>query len=194
MDAAAHPRPVLSPADRAAMGVIAALAALMGLLVAIDGTWRTIALVLGNGPVELLTFAPLPGNVGDITAATVTSGVLGEGSRTLIVVASVISLVVAVAISAAVVLFLASIARGTPFNRVLFPVLLVTGTLMAVGGLLASGLDGLGRMMAGGELGAPYQTAFELQLGPWAFGFVVLATASVIRIGSRLQRETEGLV
>jgi len=194
MDAAAHPRPVLSPADRVAMAVIAALAALMGLLVAIDGTWRTIALAAGNGPVELLAFAPLPGNVGDITAATVTSGVLGEGSRVLIVTASAISLAVALAISVAVVLFLVSIARGTPFSRILFPVLLVTGTLMAVGGLLASGLDGLGHMLAGGDLGAPYQVAFELQLGPWAFGFVVLATASVIRIGSRLQRDLEGLV
>jgi hypothetical protein len=194
MDAAAHPRPVLSPADRAAMAVIAALAALMGLLVAIDGIWRTIALAAGNGPVELLAFAPLPGNVGDITAATVTSGVLGEGSRVLIVTASAISLAVALAISVAVVLFLVSIARGTPFSRILFPVLLVTGTLMAVGGLLASGLDGLGHMMAGGDLGDPYQVAFELQLGPWAFGFVVLATASVIRIGSRLQRDLEGLV
>ena len=194
MDAAAHPRPVLSPADRAAMAVIAALAALMGLLVAIDGIWRTIALAAGNGPVDLLAFAPLPGNVGDITAATVTSGVLGEGSRVLIVTASAISLAVALAISVAVVLFLVSIARGTPFSRILFPVLLVTGTLMAVGGLLASGLDGLGHMMAGGDLGDPYQVAFELQLGPWAFGFVVLATASVIRIGSRLQRDLEGLV
>ncbi len=194
MDAAAHPRPVLSPADRVAMAVIAALAALMGLLAAIDGTWRTIALAAGNGPVELLAFAPLPDNVGDITAATVTSGVLGEGSRLLIVIASAISLAVALAISVAVVLFLVSIARGTPFARSLFPVLLVTGTLMAVGGLLASGLDGLGRMMAGGDLGDPYQMAFELQLGPWAFGFVVLATASVIRIGSRLQRDLEGLV
>ncbi|MGN6271758.1 MAG: hypothetical protein ACTHMQ_01565 [Protaetiibacter sp.] len=194
MDAVAHPRPVLSPADRAAMAVIAALAGFMGLLVAINGTWRTIALAAGNGPVELLAFAPMPGNVGDITAATVTSGVLGEGSRVLIVIASAISLLVALAISVAVVLFLVSIARGTPFARSLFPVLLVTGTLMAVGGLLASGLDGLGRMMAGGDLGDPYQMAFELQLGPWAFGFVVLATASVIRIGSRLQRDLEGLV
>jgi len=194
MDADAHPRPVLAPADRAAMAVIAALAGLTGLLVAIDGTWRTVALAVGNGPVELLAFAPLPGNVGDITAATVASGLLGEGSRALIVAASAISLVVAVAISAAVVLFLVSIARGTPFARVLFPVLLATGTLMAVGGLLASGLDGLGRMMAGGDLGDPYVPGFELQLGPWAFGFVVLATASVIRIGSRLQRDLEGLV
>ena len=40
----------------------------------------------------------------------------------------------------------------------------------------------------------PYRAAFELQLGPWAFGFVVLVAAYVIRAGERLQRDTEGLV
>ncbi|HLU64115.1 MAG TPA: hypothetical protein VKY66_06255 [Protaetiibacter sp.] len=194
MDSDAQSRPVLSPADRVAMGVIAGLAGIMGLLAVADGVWRTIALAVGNGPVELLAFAPLPGNVGDITTATVVSGALADGPRTLLVVASIISLVVVIATSGTVVLFLASVARGTPFARILFPALLTTGALMAIGGLLAAGLDGLGRMMAGGDLGEPYQLAFELPVGPWAFGFVVLAAASVVRVGSRLQRDVEGLV
>lgn len=194
MEAAAHPRPALSRTDRTTIGVIAVLAALIALLVTIGGIWHTIALAAGTGPVDLLAFAPVTDNVGTVTHATVTSGVLGEGSRTLLAISSGISNLVALVIGAAVVLFLVSIARGTPFNRILFPVLLVTGGVMAVGGLLASGLDGLGRMMAGGDLGAPYEVAFELEWGPWLFGFVVIATASVIRIGSRLQRDLEGLV
>jgi hypothetical protein len=194
VDAQTSTRPVLSGADRAAMGVIAALAALVGLVIAADGIWRTIALAVGNGPVELLAFAPLADNVGDITRATVTSGMLDDGPRTLFVIASLVSLLVAVASCAAVVYFLVSVARGTPFPRLLFPVLLTTGALMSIGGILAAGLDGLACMMAGGDLGEPYQMAFELQLGPWAFGFVVVAAASVARVGTRLQRDTEGLV
>jgi hypothetical protein len=185
--------PRLSTGDRVAFAIIAAIAGLLGLLAAVDGVWRTIALAAGTGPVELFAFAPL-GTVGDMTRATVTSGDIGDGSRTLLVIASAIALVVTLSISVAVVAFLLLTARGTPFHRILYPVLLVTGLLMSLGGILTAGLDGLGRMMAGGDLGAPYEMAFELQLGPWAFGFVVLVAAYVIRVGQRLQRDTEGLV
>ncbi len=180
--------------DRIAFGVIAGLAGVLGLLTVADGVWRTIALAIGDGPVDLIAFAPLPGNVGSITGATVTSDAVGDGSRALLVTASAISLLVAAAISGAVVAFLAMTARGTPFHRILFPIMLVTGSAMSFGGMLAAGLDGLGRMMAGGDLGEPYRMAFELQLGPWAFGFVVLVAAYVLRAGTRLQRDTEGLV
>lgn len=186
--------PRLSVADRVAFGVIAGFAGILGLLAVGDGIWRTIALAVGNGPVGLLAFAPLPGNVGNITGATVTSDALGDGARALLVTASALSLAVAAVISGAVVVFLAMTARGTPFHRVLYPVVLTAGLVMSLGGILAAGFDGLGRMMAGGDLGEPYQMAFELQLGPWAFGFVVLVAAYVIRVGERLQRDTEGLV
>ena len=188
------PTPRLGLGDRVAFGVIAGLAGLLGLLTVADGIWRTIALAVGDGPVDLIAFAPLPGNVGDLTGATVASGALGEGVRGLLVAASAISLVVAAAISAAVVLFLAMTSRGTPFHRVLYPAVLTTGLIMSLGGMLAAGLDGLGRMMAGGDLGEPYVAGFELHLGPWAFGFVVLVAAYVIRAGERLQRDTDGLV
>lgn len=186
--------PRLSVADRVTFGVIAGFAGLLGLLAIGDGIWRTIALAAGNGPVDLLAFAPLPANVGNITGATVTSGALGEGARALLVTASALSLVVAAVISGTVVVFLAMTARGTPFHRVLYPLVLTAGLVMSLGGILAAGFDGLGRMMAGDDLGEPYQMAFELQLGPWAFGFVVLVAAYVIRVGERLQRDTEGLV
>ena len=186
--------PKLSLADRVAFGVIAGLAGLLGVLAVGDGIWRTIALGVGAGPVDLIAFAPLPDNVGHITGATVTSDAIGEGARALLVTASAISLVVAAVISGVVVLFLVMTSRGTPFHRVLHPAVLTTGLVMTLGGILSAGIDGLGRMMAGGDLGEPYQMAFELSLGPWAFGFVVLAAAYVIRAGERLQRDTEGLV
>jgi hypothetical protein len=186
--------PRLGLGDRIAFAVIAGIAGLLGLLTIADGVWRTIALGVGDGPVDLIAIAPLPGNVGSITGATVTSDALGEGSRALLVTASAISLLVTAAISGAVVVFLVMTARSTPFHRILYPVVLTTGLAMSLGGMLAAGLDGLGRMMAGGDLGEPYAIAFELQLGPWAFGFVVLVAAYVIRAGARLQRDTEGLV
>ncbi|PZQ90390.1 MAG: hypothetical protein DI534_04025 [Leifsonia xyli] len=184
----------LSTGDRVAFSVIAAIAGLLGMLTIADGIWRTIALAVGNGPVDLIAFAPLTGNVGNITGATVTSADVGEGSRALLVAGSAVALLVAVAISVAVVLFLTMTARGTPFHRILYPVVLTSGLAMSLGGMVAGGLDGLGRMAAGGDLGEPYQMAFELQLGPWAFGFVVLVAAYVIRAGERLQRDAEGLV
>jgi hypothetical protein len=187
-----HPR--LGLADRAAFGVIAGLAGALGLLTLVDGVWRTVALAVGTGPVDLIAFSPLTDNVGNITGATVTSDAIDAGSRVLLVIASAVSLLVAVTISAAIVVFLAMTARGTPFHRTLYPVVLTTGLVMSFGGMIAGGLDGLGRMIAGGELGEPYRAAFELQLGPWAFGFVVLVAAYVIRAGERLQRDTEGLV
>ena len=186
--------PRLSLADRIAFAVIAALAALLGLIAVADGVWRTIALAAGTGPVDLIAFAPLPGNVGDITGATVASDAIGEGARALLVTASALSLVVAAVTSAAVVIFLVMTARGTPFHRVLYPVVLTAGLVMSLGGIVSAGIDGLGRMMAGGDLGEPYIPGFELNLGPWAFGFVVLAAAYVIRTGQRLQRDAEGLV
>lgn len=188
------PAPRLSSGDRAAFGIVAGFAGLLGLLAVADGIWRTIALAVGNGPVDLIAFAPLPGNVGDISAATVTSSAVGDGARTLLVIGSATSLLVAAVIAAAVVLFLVMTSRGTPFHRILYPVVATAGIVMSFGGILAAGFDGLGRMMAGGDLGEPYEMAFELQIGPWAFGFVVLVAAYVIRVGTRLQRENEGLI
>lgn len=181
-------------ADRAAFAVIAGMAGFLGLLTVVDGVWRTVALASGVGPVDLIAGGDVPGNTGYISGATVVSAALSDGVRALLVAASALALLIAAAVYAAIVLFLVVTARGTPFHRSLFPVVLGTGALMAVGGVLAGGLDGLARMMAGGELGAPYETAFELHLGPWAFGFVVLAAAYVIRVGQRLQRDAEGLV
>ncbi len=184
----------LSLADRIAFLVIAVIAGLLGLVALGDGIWRTIALAAGDGPVDLIAHAPVPGNVGNVSGATVASDALGEGVRALLVTASAISLLVAAVISGAVVVFLVMTAQGTPFHRVLYPVVLTTGLVMSLGGILAGGIDGLARMMAGGELGEPYVPGFELHLGPWAFGFVVLAAAYVIRAGERLQRDTDGLV
>lgn len=182
-------------ADRAAYAVIAGMAGFLGLLTVASGIWGTVALALGAGPVELLARGDLAdGAPGRITSATVTSDLLSDGTRALLVTGSALGVLVTGAIYVAVVVFLVMTARGTPFHRFLYPVVLTAGIAMSLGGLLAGGLDGFGRMVAGGELGEPYETAFELAVGPWAFGFVVLVAAYVIRTGHRFQRETEGLV
>ena len=186
--------PVADRGDRIAFAVIAGMTALLGIAVLIDGVWRTIALATDVGPVDLIAQAEVAGNVGNVSVATVRSDAIDEPSRALLVIASALALVVATSVYAAIVVFLVMTARGTPFHRLLYPVVLLTGILMSIGGILAGGLDGLGRMMAGGGLGEPYQAAFELTIGPWAFGFVVLVAAYVIRVGQRLQRDSEGLV
>ena len=181
-------------ADRTAYAVIAGLAAIVGLLTVVGGVWRTVSLAVGPEPVELFAGGDLPGAVGRISAATVTADLLGDGSRALLVTGSALGVVIAAAVSVAVVAFLVMTARGTPFHRFLFPVVLAAGIAMSIGGVLAASLDGLGRMVAAGDLGEPYEMAFEIALGPWAFGFVVLVAAYVIRTGQRLQRESDGLI
>lgn len=181
-------------ADRAAYAVIAGLAAFLGLLNVGGGIWRTASLAVGAEPVELFAGGDLPGAVGRISTATVTSDLVGDGSRALLVTGSALGVVITAAVYVAVVVFLVMTARGTPFHRFLFPIVLAAGIAMSIGGVLAASLDGLGRMVAAGDLGEPYEMAFEIALGPWAFGFVVLVAAYVIRTGQRLQRESDGLV
>lgn len=198
MSAASNPPLTAAPGDRAdrlSFAVIAGMSAFLGLLTVADGIWRTVALAAGVGPVELIAGGDLPSaDVGRISAATVTSEAVGEGSRALLVTASAIDLLVMVAIFAAIVVFQVMTGRGTPFHRFVFPVVLTAGLAMTFGGMLAAGIDGLGRTMAGGDLGAPYEMAFELRFGPRTFGFVVLVVAYVLRTGQRLQRDSEGLV
>jgi hypothetical protein len=188
-----------SPSDRVAFGVIAALAALIGVVTVIDGIGRTIALAAGDGPVELLARGDLPGAAAaQITSATVTSGALTGLSTGLLVAGSAVSLVVAAAVYTAIVLFLVMTARSTPFHRFLYPVTLAAGLSMTLGGIIAAALTGFGMMEGAFSLGAapdgPFEVAFTLEPGPWAFGFVVLVIAFVLRAGHRLERDTEGLV
>lgn len=186
--------PRFGVADRVAFALIAGMAGFLGLVALVDGTWRTVALAVGDGHIELLAEAPITGNTGEFSAAIVRSDALDDTSRALLATGSGIAALVATVIGIAVVTFLVMTARGTPFHRLLYPVVLTTGLVMSLGGMIASGLEGFGRMIAGGELGDPYYSGFEVNIGPWAFGFVVLAAAYVIRAGQRLQRETEGLV
>jgi hypothetical protein len=199
MAATATPTTRSERADRAAFAVIAAFAGILGLTHLATALWYTVALALGAAPVELLARGELPGATdARITTATVTSDALPSDSVTLLVAASAVNTVIVVAVYLAIVGFLVMTARGTPFHRFAFPLTLAAGLAMSVGGVLAAGLDGLGRMMAGNGLGTPpegpFEVAFALDLGPWAFGFVVLVAAYVLRAGNRLQRDTEGLV
>jgi hypothetical protein len=188
-----------SPSDRIAFGVIAGLATIIGLLSFISGVWRSVALSTGDGPVELLAFGELPGApFASITTATVASSELNQLSTSLLVAGSIMSVLVTIAVFTAIVFFLVMTSRGTPFHRFLFPMTLTAGISLTIGGMISAALTGLGTMEAAFDLGVatdgPFEAAFTLEPGPWAFGFVVLVAAFVLRLGQRMQRDTEGLV
>ncbi len=184
--------------QRTAFAVIAGMAGVLGLVLVIDGIWRTIALAVGAGPVALLARGDLPGADARITTATVLSSDVGESSRAFLVGGSALGLLVTAATYGAIIVFLVLAARGTPFHRLLYPVAFAAGSVMTFGGLAASAVSGVGRVQAADHLGAvpdgPFEAAFTIAPGEWSFGVVVLVAAFVIRIGQRLQRDSEGLV
>ncbi|MGV8970576.1 MAG: hypothetical protein ACOH1J_09010 [Microbacteriaceae bacterium] len=188
-----------SPSDRVAFSVIAGLAAIIGLLTAIGGVWHTVLLVAGDGPVELFAVGELPGApFAAITSATVPSSELSQLSTSLLVAGSVISVLVTIAVFTAIVFFLVMTARSAPFHRFLFPVTLLAGFALTFGGLTSAALTGLGTMESAFHLGVapdgPFEAAFTIEPGQWAFGLVVLVAAFVLRAGQRMQRDTEGLI
>lgn len=191
------PAPVES-SQRTAFAVIAGMAGVLGLILTIDGIWRTISIAVGTEGIELPARGDLPGVDARISTATVLSSDVGGSSLGFLIAGSTATLLVTAATWVTVVLFLVLAARGTPFHHLLARVALVAGTVMTFGGLAGSALSGVGRVQAADHLGAapdgPFEAAFTIAPGEWSFGVVVLVAAYVIRIGQRLQRDTEGLV
>lgn len=102
-------------------------------------------------------------------------------------------------VAAAVAFALRKIARGEAFHRALPGLAVGVGFALSAGMLLASGIGGFGRMMVAEELNAAYgvealSVGAEIDVIPVLVGFAVLGLAAVFRVGSRLQRETAGLV
>ncbi|WBU37566.1 hypothetical protein [Homoserinibacter sp. YIM 151385] len=195
----------LDRADRLVLRILAVLAAVTGAFAAGFGVAHSVALLDGSARVELLAEGDLPGADDRADAAVETASVsaaaLADGDRALLVTGTLIEVAAGAVITFAVLVLLVRLAGGQPFHRSLFRSGVAAGFAMLVGGMLGTGIRGLGQMSAaqalnGGVAGGagPFQVAFAFEPGPWWLAFVVLALAMVFRIGARLQRETEGLV
>lgn len=95
--------------------------------------------------------------------------------------------------------------RRRPFGRSLTVALVVTGSLVIVGGMLPQLLAGMGRAEVVDHLGARALAdalgdgtvttfAVELSLAPVGIGLALGVVAAAFEIGERLQRDAEGLV
>lgn len=212
---APHPTgpPVLDRRDAAALRFGAALA-LTGAAVWLLGAFLSVLLPLltdqGLQRELLLADGGAPAGVGalpegvralasDTAALAIDVSVLSDGAVALLLTEAGLSNLVGAIVAGAIAYSLRRIARGDAFHRSMFAVAVVAGCALSIGMMLATGLGGFGRMMAGDELNTllgsdVLAVGFEFDPLPVLIGFAVLGLAAVFRIGARLQRETDGLV
>lgn len=194
----------LSRWDAAAFRAFAVIAALIGLLPVGWAVTTVIAVAEGRLAVELPlatpTAAPLPpvdAETALLDTVTVTSGNISAGAAGSLIAGTILSAVVGAIVAGTVALMLWRLAQGRPFHRSLFGATLLAGASMAFGGLVAAFLSGFGAMQVASDLdpqGDVFVPGFTFDPTVVAVGAVVLAFAFVFRAGTRLQRDTEGLV
>ncbi len=194
----------LSPWDAAAFRVFAVIAALAGLLPVGWAVATVVAIAEGRLAVELRLATPVAAPIPPVDAGTglidtvvVTSGAISGGAAGSLIAGTILSALIGAVVAAAVALTLWRLAQGRPFHRSLFGATLLAGAAMSIGGLVAAFLSGFGAMQAAFDLdpqGDVFVPGFTLDPTVMAVGAVVLAFAFVFRAGTRLQRETEGLV
>lgn len=104
----------------------------------------------------------------------------------------------AIAVAASVVWFVCLLLWRRPFHRSLVAASSTAGFALLVGGLLSTGLGGLGRMMAADELNPLVGDVFFVGFGfdpvVWVVGALVLALSFVFQRGTSLEHDTQGLV
>ncbi|MFT4029946.1 MAG: hypothetical protein QM675_08715 [Protaetiibacter sp.] len=193
-----------SRADRGAIYVILAAGVFGGGFIAglalVTGVFRLLD--PARYPVTLLADIPIETGQGIVQAHGDTivanaESLSGGAVWALAIADLVFGLALAgVVASAAVVLW--RVAQRQPFHRTSYLAAIVAGCCVTFGSLLSQGIGGLGTMMAATELnpalGDFALPAFEFEPLPVVAGFVIIALAYVFRAGTRLQRDTEGLV
>jgi hypothetical protein len=188
----------LSPTDAAAFRVMAVIALLLGAVTLYFGISRAVdALSWRLASVDLDLVHPKDVAGASVDTVTFTTRSLGDAAAGLLASGFILGAVVFATVAVAIALFLWRLAQGSPFHRSLFATTLLAGAAMSIGGLLSAFLVGFGTMQVAFDLdpdGDTFVPGFELDPGVMAIGAVVLALAFAFRAGTRLQRETEGLV
>lgn len=158
--------------------------------------------------VTLFADAPLPDTAsagtarlleGSFSTAQVAVNGLSALPRFLLTLETGTALVTGLLVSATVAYFCWSVLRRRPFNRPVFALVALVGYALILGTIVGQGFGGLGRMIAAGELNADPASGFWplaalVDLGPAGTGLVLLVAAGSIRLGQRLQRDTDGLI
>jgi hypothetical protein len=184
------------------LGVLAAAFAAVTLVVGIPGVIGTVAGDTVTLPLMLIEpVTEQTGNPAILSAQTdeltVTAAGVGSGVRATLAVGAALGTLIAAAVGVVIALFLWRLAQGRPFHRSLFAASLVAGLAMSIGGLISAFAAGFGAMQLAMALdpdGEVFVPGFSFDPTLMFAGLVVLALAYVFRAGTRLQRDTEGLV
>ncbi len=200
--------PWVSPRmERGIVLLFLAAGLVMGFALALPAIRAAVDIAGGTGAISLLTDAEVPRSAAAEGAAlssavfesarVVASG-LSAQARTMLVLGAAFGALTTVLTVSAVMLFLLLLLWRRPFHRALIVATQVAGCALLLGGMLSAGLGGLGRMMAADELnpaaGGVFVVGFAFDPAWVLVGIGVLALSVVFAYGTRLQRDTEGLV
>ncbi|WP_431796199.1 hypothetical protein [Microbacterium enclense] len=202
-----NPSWVSARMERGTVVLFAAAGLVMGFALALPAIRAAVDIAGGSATISLLTEADVPRTSSSdgavITSATFDSArVVAEGlsghARTLLTFGAAFSALTTLLTVSAVVLFFLLLMWRRPFHRALITATQVAGSALLIGGILSAGLGGLGRMMAADELnpaaGDVFVIGFSFDPVWMLVGIGVLALSVVFTYGTRLQRDTEGLV
>lgn len=180
---------------------IAALVAIVQRAIAVFGDSPTIAMPVTGGDVEGLD------GVTDVTAAVYTSAdvtftSLPTGVSWMLLLEGALPALATIGVCAIAWWLGVSLIRAKPF-RASMPAAIGTVACLVIGGGLFGQLAGAwGRAMLVEQLAATddavtdvfWTFLLQLDLAPVGWGFALALVAMAFEIGTRLQRETEGLV
>jgi hypothetical protein len=195
----------LTPIDAAVFRVIAVLNVLFaGLSLWLGGAAAYSALTAGTISVPLQFAEPVRADVqgtsvitAESDSAAVTADSISAGARAWLAAGDILGGIVGAVVAIALALLLWRLAQGRPFHRSLFGAALLAGATMTLGGLLGIFASGFGAMQVAFEVdpdGEVFTPGFEFDPAILSAGMVALVLAFVFRAGTRLQRDTEGLV
>ena len=161
-------------------------------------------------PLSLFAEAPLPvpsdasgGTAqlvhGSFESAFVTVSDLSPMAVFLIALGSATGILTNLIVSMAVAHLCWKLLRRRPFDRSVSWMVMAVGTILMLGTVIGGGLGGLGHMMAAVELNSDIQSGFwalgfSLDITPLVVGLVLFLVTMAFEAGTRMQRDTEGLV
>jgi len=202
------PVPISRGMERGILILFMAAAAVVGLALLLPPMRQIALLASGEASLSMLTSAELPHsrmtNAGAaLSAATfesswVVAAGLSGGARWLLGLGMAFGALTAAATAGAVFYFVLLILWKRPFHRSLIVATQIAGSALLIGSIMSAGLGGLGRMMAATELNPiaddVFVVGFSFDPNVLLAGIAVLALSFVFERGTRLQRDTEGLV
>ena len=186
-------------AEKTILGFIAGAAAAVGAVSIVALALRVMAVT--TGPVTVAgvpTSEPIDAGFGGATfdQVSITTDTLSDDGRLYLVLAAVLSCLLALGICAVVALLCVRIFLGRPFGPVLTWGTAAVAILVFFAGLGVPTLEGMAAQQLAIQLNLEQLPVFlvEVDLAPLAWSLALAVVAGAFEIGQRLQRETEGLV